>query len=746
MFGWLGRLALRHRRGVLVASALTLALAVAALVRGGALSSGATRGIEADDAQRLIEQELAFPGESSFLILFGGRQLAASDPRFTAALRAALAPLREDPRVRTVLAPDDAPAPIAERLVSASGDHALAVVTLRDDFPIAGRYYPALRDRVRSEVLDVSFTGNLPFRDDLDVVLEHDLLRAELVSLPLAFLVLLLVFRTAMAALVSIGVGTLAVMTGIGAITALSHVVEIAIYAVNVASLIGLGVAIDYSLFIVSRYRDELAAGLSYPDALVRALETAGRAVAFSGLAVGIGLGSLLFFHGSFLATMGLAAAIVVALAVLFALTFLPALLAVIGPRIHAGQVALPHLWRGGSFWHAVATAVMRRPLLALLPALAIVVTLGLPFVRLTMAAADVHTLPRGIAARDTYEALRVHFPDQTRTRILAVARFPTGPVLTAERVGALYDLSRRIHQLPHVVGVESFVDVDPSLTREDYQDLAETPPSALPPTARQMLGMIVGSDLALLAILSDAAPASAEARAIVAALRSDRAVGDGTIFVAGTTAHDMDVTDFIRRRAPLAIAFIVVATLAVLSLLLRSAILPLKAVVMNFLSIAASFGALVWIFQDGHLAGLLHFEAAPLDPTLPVLLFCTVFGLSMDYEVLMLARMREEYLRSADNTWAVAEGLERSGRLITGAAAIMITVFGAFALARVVVVKAMGVGLALAVALDATLIRIIIVPATMRLVGRLNWWPGARGHLPAAADPARARSGGSRR
>jgi RND superfamily putative drug exporter len=188
-----------------------------------------------------------------------------------------------------------------------------------------------------------------------------------------------------------------------------------------------------------------------------------------------------------------------------------------------------------------------------------------------------------------------------------------------------------------------------------------------------------------------------------------------------------MDVTRFIAARAPVAIAFVMLMTYVILFVLLRSVLLPLKAVIMNLLSIAASFGALVWIFQDGHLAALLRFEPAPLDPTLPVLLFCAVFGLSMDYEVLMLARMKEEYERTGDNTWAVAEGLERSGRLITGAAAIMVTVFAAFALARVVVVKAMGVGLALAVALDATLIRVLIVPATMRLLGELNWWPEGR-------------------
>jgi RND superfamily putative drug exporter len=303
------------------------------------------------------------------------------------------------------------------------------------------------------------------------------------------------------------------------------------------------------------------------------------------------------------------------------------------------------------------------------------------------------------------------------------VAVFPSTPALTAERVGALYDLSRRIQQLPDVAAVDSIVDIDPSMTRDDYQELAETPEASLPPAARQMLGMVAGKNILLLSALSDAPPASDTARAIVRAMRQDRRVGDGTLQVAGPTAHDVDVTAFILGRAPAAIAFMMVTTYVVLFVLLRSVLLPLKAVVMNLLSITASFGALVWIFQDGHLATWLHFEAAPLDPTLPVLLFCAVFGLSMDYEVLMLARMKEEYERTGDNTRAVANGLERSARLVTSAAAIMVTVFGAFALARVVLVKAMGVGLAIAVALDASLVRVLVVPATMRLFGDLNWW-----------------------
>ena len=736
-FRWLAQLALGRPRTIVATCVAVLLAAGAVLWHGGRLSAGTTEGIESDTAQRLIERELAYPGDSSFIILFRGRTLAPGDPAFATALGAALAPLRADPRIRAVLAPDDAPPLVAERLQSTASRSAIAVVSMRDDFSTAAMQYPEIRAAVRSDQFDIGFTGNLAFRSDLNIANEHDLIFAELLSLPLALLVLLIVFRSAAAAALSVGIGALAVTTGIAIVTALSHVMDMAVYAINIASLVGLGVAIDYSLFIVSRYRDELADGASFEDALLTAMDTSGRAVVFSGVAVAIGLGSLLFFHGSFLASMGLAAGIVVALSVVAALTFLPAVLALLGRHVDAGHLPLPRLIETEGMWHRLATWVMARPILVLVPTLAVLLALGAPFIRLTMAAADVHTLPRGIEARDVYEDLRAAFPDQVRNRIQVVAQFPDGTAYTPERVGALYDFGQKLLTIPGVVKFEGVVDSDARLTRDYFTADAEMPDDWLPPDALRMRSLVAAGNLALLTVLTDAAPASDQARDIVRAIRAQPRLGDARLLVAGATAHDLDITDFTLERAPWAIGFIVLVTGAVLFVLLRSIILPLKAVVMNFLSITASFGALVWIFQDGHLVNLLTFEPAPIDPTVPTLLFCAVFGLSMDYEVLMLSRMREEFLRSGDNTWAVAEGLEKTGRLVTSAAAIMVIVFGAFALANVVVVKALGVSLALAVALDATLVRCLIVPATMRLFGDWNWWAptwlGGNGRVHAA-------------
>lgn len=739
MYRWLADLALRRSRTVLVCSGAVLLLAALVLLRGGMLGSGTTQGIESEVTQQLISRELAYPGESSFIVLLRGKDgLTWRDPKYKAAVKEALAGLRRDARVRGVLAPDDAPQLVGERLVSADGSRVLVVVTLRDRYFQAAEAYPELRATVHSDLLEAGFTGHLAYRKDLDRTVEHDVMFAEIVSLPLALLVLIAVFRTVTAAAVSVGVGVLAVTTGVACIHALSYVIDIAVYAINVATLVGLGVAIDYSLFIVSRYRDELEGGASFEDALITALDTTGHAVVFSGFAVAIGLGSLLFFHGSFLATMGIGATIVVALAVGFALTFLPALLVELGPRIDAGRLPLPDLVASNGMWHRIATWVMRRPISVLVPTLGFVMLLGAPFLRLDFAAADIATLPRGVEARDVYEELRTYFPEQAQTRILVAVTYPTAPAYTPERVKAMYEFAQKLTQLPGVVKVEGAVDTDPHLNAEYFVADAETPDEDLPNAARRMRAMMTSKNLALLIVRTDAAPTSAAARQLVRQIRADRRVGDGTATLTGPPANDVDFNAFIFERAPYAIGFILVITYLALFWMLRSVLLPLKAVIMNLLSISASFGALVWLFQDGNFSDVLRFEPGPLDATVPVLLFCAVFGLSMDYEVLMLSRMREEYLRTGNNTWAVAEGLERTGRLVTSAALIMVFVFGAFAVARVIMVKSMGISLAIAVALDATLVRVLIVPATMRLFGDLNWWaPKALG----GSAPAESKS-----
>jgi uncharacterized membrane protein YdfJ with MMPL/SSD domain len=720
MFEALGKLIYRRRWWTLLLAGVFLTGSVLMLLRGGALTSGTFHGIESDRAQRLVADVLGHPVETTFLVILRASKLEPASDAFRSAVRRTLDPLRHDSRVLSVAAPADVPSQQAASMVNAQAHEVVAYVTLAGELKTALQSYPAVREQLHSDVLDITCTGYVPFVDNLNHTLAHDLERAEYVSFPLALLVLLAVFGTAVAATLPVGVGGLAVAGGIAIVLGLSHRFEIAQYTVNVCSLIGMGVAIDYSLFIVSRYREELAAGLSYPDALARALSTAGRVVAFSGVAVGTGLVGLLFFRGSYLLPMGVGGAIVVTLAIVFALTFLPALLAVLGPLIHAGRLPTARLHLTEGLWHRMATWVMRRPLRVLVPTLAALLAMGVPFFHLRMATADVRVLDTTVEARRGYEELRAAFPEQAMTRILVTVRFPAAPALTMPRIGALFDLSRRLAAIPRVTKVESIVDLDPSLGKASYKLSLIHPQAEDAPLIDLAKRQFVGERVVLMYALTDLAPDTDGARSLVRTIRSERQVGDGTLLVGGETAQDVDATAYILQRAPRAIGFIVGVTLVILFLLFGSIVLPIKAVVMNFVSIAGSFGAIVWIFQDGHL--FVH-RPLPLDPSLPVLLFCVLFGLSMDYEVLMLSRIKESYDRTGDNTHAVAEGLERTAGLITSAALIMVAVFSAFALAKVVLLQAVGFGMALAVALDATLVRVLLVPATMRLFGHLNWW-----------------------
>ena len=726
-----GRVVYRFRWLVLLASGVLLAGSLYALRAGGTFTNFNPPSLEYARAVRLMQDELPHQGGSSFDLIFRSDSMRVDDPAFKEAVLAAIGPLRADPRVTGVITPYDGATRTTAALASRDGHAALAVVSVKDDFGPARAYYAQLRDEVRSDHLQVMATSGLAIGSDFDRYLQADLRRAEFVSLPLALVLLLLVFATLVAALLPLGVGGLAVLGGLAGVGLLARVTDVSTYATNIVTLIGLGVAIDYSLFIVNRFREELVRGRSVEDSLSLAMATAGRAVAFSGLTVAIGLSGMLFFQGSFLASMGLAGAIVVGIAVLYALTFLASLLAVLGHRVDRWRVPLPRPRAERGLWHAIATRVMRRPLVILLPVLAIMGVLASPFLQLRLANGDVNLLPPNAESHRGADLLSQQFPGQNLTYLSVVVRYQTGSPLSPQRVGDLYDYAARLGQVADVSRVESVVSTA-ERGRAATQALLGGDAASQPAELRDLVHQTVGAHIVVLAVVTPQAAESDQARSIVRAIRRLPPPAGADTLVTGQTAYDIDLITFIVQRIPGAVAWVVLMTYLVLFLLVGSVVLPLKAVVMNVVSISASFGALVWIFQQGHLSNVLNFSPSSIDPSVPVLLFCIIFGLSMDYEVLLLSRIQEEYRRTGSTTEAVAEGLERSGRLITGAAAIMVAVFAAFGLADVVLIKSIGLGLAIAVTLDATLVRALIVPAIMRLLGPVNWWsprPLARLH-----------------
>jgi putative drug exporter of the RND superfamily len=742
LFARWGRFVYRFRWATLVVSAGLLGISLVSLLQGGTLLSGGplTSNLEAFQAFRLVNNEFSSTSTktatSTVDFIFKSDTQQVTDTAYRDEVTTALAPIKGDSRIVSVTSPYSVPAQAASSLTSRDGHEALVLVEINSTGKQALKDYTSIHDQIKAATpasLTVTGTGFVPINQAFNTTLESDLQRAEFVSLPVTLLLLILIFATVVAAGLPLGVGLLTIVGGLGAMFFLNRFTDVSQYATNIVTLIGLGVSIDYSLFVVNRFRDELAKGASREDAIAQSMATAGRAVTFSGFTAAVGISAMLFYQGTFMASMGAAGALVIGIAVLYGLTFLPATLSILGPNVNRFSLRRLFGRRGGyspsvagrGFWAGLANWVMKRPIVVLVPTVAFLVITATPFLSLRLANGNVDMLPSHLEARQGFDRLVADFPGQDQTTFDIVVNYPDGQPLTRDRIAAQYALDRRIAAIPGILHTTSIYDLDPKLGLYDYEQMYLGSTSQLPPAVQQMLAGHVGKHIVLITATSNAVDTSDEARNIVKAMRADQGVGNGgQVLIGGQTAVDIDVIKFIVDRTPLAVGIVVLVTYILLFLQTGSVVLPLKAVLLNFLSIGASFGALVFIFQQGHLASLFgNFTPQSLDPSIPVILFSIVFGLSMDYEVLLVSRIHEEYVRTGNNTVAVANGLERTGRLITGAAAIMFAVFMSFGLAEVVIIKAIGVGLAIAVAIDATIVRSLVVPAVMRLLGNVNWW-----------------------
>jgi RND superfamily putative drug exporter len=730
VFERLGRWAVRRRWWILAAWAILLLVALPlATGASDALRSGGfiREDLESARAKQLLETEIGVP-QAAVAVVLHSDTLVAGEPAFEAAAARATADLATAPYVLRIV-----PHVLSTRQVSADGHTAYDVVFIdlpADDSP---RALPGLRAALHQvEGLDVGLAGGPAFYGDVQAVSESDLRRSELISLPLAALALLLVFGSAVAAALPLAVGGAAVAVALAGIDLVAGATPMSIFVLNLATLLGLGLGVDYSLLMTSRFREELQARGwrrdAVEEAVVATVGTAGRAVFFSGLTVLLGLLGLVLFEFMILRSVGIAGAIVVGLAVLAALTLLPALMAVVGTRLDAFRVRRVGAPADGNGpWARLAEWVMDRPVAVLVPTLAVLLLLGTPFLHVQFNAPDSRILPESVASRQAFDRLTAAFGPGPFAPIELAIR-TDGPATSPANVAALYDYSRRLVADPRIDRVDSLVDVDERLTVAQYQLMYSSPTGPPDRFVQEGLAATTHGNLTAFTIYTPYGPNETAARELVRDIRS----GSGplappagmTVLVGGGAADVEDVVAGIGADFPRTALFIVVTTYLVLFLLLRSVLLPLKALVMNSLSILASFGALVWIFQDGNLSAILG--TRPLgfvETTQPVILFCVLFGLSMDYEVFLLTRMRETWDRTADNRVAVAHGLERSGRIVTSAALIVVVVAGSFAFADIVLIKALGLGIAIAVALDATVVRALLVPATMRLLGRWNWW-----------------------
>ncbi|MEU5299313.1 MMPL family transporter [Streptomyces noursei] len=721
----LGRLVVRLRVPVLLV--VLLAMAAAVPIGGDVtdrLSSGGftDRAAESTKAETFLTDR--FGTGVPNLALLARAPGPVDEPRTATAGRDLTRRLAQEPGVLSVTSywtvPHDSAAPLKAR----DGRSALVLLRLGGDEDQVRTTAKKLSPHVtgRQGVLRVSATGFAQVAVEVQKRSQQDLFRAEAYAAPVILLILLFVFGSAAAAVLPLLIGVFSILGTFVVLRVLSELTSVSIFATNITTALGLGLAIDYSLFIVTRYREELARGLGTTEAVAQSVRTAGRTVLFSALTVALSLSALLVFPLYFLRSFAYAGVAVVTLAAFAALVVLPAALGLLGPRIDAldvrrlfrrgprpggdqGMGVVPTA-KSGAFWHRLASAVMRRPVLCAVAVVAVLVVLGLPFTRVSFGMVDDRVLPADAPAHRTAQFVREEFASRESSALSVVLPTVSDSSGDRERIAAY---ATRLSGLPGVARVDT-------VTGCYVAGRQVAPPSAASAS-------FAAGGASWLSVVPSVEPYSSAGTELVHRLRTDRA--PGPVLVGGDAAVLQDTRGTLVSRLPVAMLIIGATTMVLLFLFTGSVLIPVKAVLLNVLSLSATFGAMVYVFQEGHLRALVggFTVTGSVEITMPVLMFCVAFGLSMDYEVFLLSRIKEVYAETGDNTLAVALGLERTGRLVSAAAALVAVVMIALATSGITFLKLLGVGLALAVLLDATLVRGVLVPAVMRLAGRANWW-----------------------
>ncbi|HLK01656.1 MAG TPA: MMPL family transporter [Streptosporangiaceae bacterium] len=690
MFEAWGRVLYRRRRLALV---ISLMIVVFAGVWGtgvfGKLSNGNSFTPPGSQSQRQQDRadQLFGRDEADVVVLYDSRARTVGDPGYEQAVTSALAglPAGDVARVTTYWSANHNPA-----LASKDGHETYAVIQLtgasdqaREDIykAIKGDFTPA---GLAAQGITARVGGSVPTSVAISSEVTANIGKAEGFSMPVLLILLLVIFGGLAAASLPLAVGGAAILGSFTVLRLLTLATPVSVYSVNITTIMGLGLGIDYGLFIVTRFREELRRQPTVERAVARTVATAGRTVAVSGVTVAVALTSLMLFPEVFLRSMGYGGVATVAVDMIAALTLLPALLAVLGHRVNALRIrkgaARPAAENSGA-WYRLAHSVMRRPLIYAAVIVAGLLALGTPFLHISWGGTDARSLPATATVRVVQEELDRAFP--------ANSTAPIEVLITGSAVPGSY-----LHQLEAIPGVTGaqVTAVRGAATKVDVGYAPST--------------------------------ISSQARQIVTEIRALTPPPGAAVLVGGSTAQLVDELSSLGGTLPWMALFVALTTFVLLFLAFGSVVLPVKAIVMNILSLSATFGVIVWIFQWGHLSRLLQFTpTGSIDPTMPILMLAIIFGLSMDYEVFLLSRIRELYDQTGDNAGSIAGGLQRTGGVITSLAGLLIVVVGAFSASGVTFIKLTGVGMIVALLVDATVIRVLLVPATMRLLGRANWW-----------------------
>ena len=688
-------------------------------------------------AQEILGTRFDQPFAEQDLIVFESESLVATDPAFQAVIDTALDRVEELPGVVSVIAPIDSPA--AEVLVAEEGHVATALVGLSGSNADRQALAPRLTQAAASAATDevrVYVTGRSPLIAELVAQQQEDLSRAERLGLPLALLILLISSGAVVAAGLPLVLAMSGVIVTFGALGAASTFTEFNLFVPNIATMIGLGVGIDYALFMVNRFREELARGADSRLAVTTTTGTAGRTVFFSGLTVLLSLAGLLLVEARIFRELALGAMTAVAVMALGALTLVPALLAWFGPRVNAlrlpGRNQQSVSFGGDRFWSRWARMIMQQPRLWATVAVVILLVLAAPVTRLNLAldtgTSDIGQQSAGLGR----EILEREFNEGRISPLQIVYVSHDGALDDADldAIARLSELLNNDYAVVEVTSVTTLLDRFVGDHSAETLELAVGFPQVVEASG-DLINLGSGGDVTVIRAVPRWSPDSPGPLQLVERIRETMVPNvmaehdsNAEMLVGGLSAQIVDITAESLRKLPVVVGLVVVLSFALLALVFRSIAIPIKAILMNVLGITAAYGLLVVVFQEGAGARLFDFHVTGTTQVyLPLLTFAVLFGLSMDYEVFLLGRVREEWEKTGDNRTAVERGLQRTGAVITAAAAIMVSVFAAFTFARLTEVKTLGFSLAAAVLIDATLIRIILVPAAMQLLGRWNWW-----------------------
>jgi RND superfamily putative drug exporter len=751
---------LRFRWPLLATWILTVAVAgLGARQLPGLLSGGGWYGPGAQSQEAGLAESAGFLGRgpTEATILIQDARYTATDPRFAGLADEALRSVTGDPR----LAVTSSYGWFTQRGDSRNafvGRDRRTVITfagLRLNDGTARRVLPDVQDELSRRFgplgLKVTIVSPAAFWGEVNQLSQSGLARAELVTLPLIIVIMVALYRGIVAALISAVVGGTAVVLTLGVLAVLARRFQISIFAENAVTMIGLGVSVDYSLFMITRYQDELPGQQGRTLALAASLRTSGRAALFSAATIMLAMSSLLLTNLDAIRSIVVGVILVVGFAAMATVCVLPVILHLAGGWIRGGRHRRhpPRRAEPRPLWQRLATLVMARPVLFLSVAAAILGVLALPALKLTTFTPDVKILPQQSVVRSGYQAIEQQFGAGAADPVEVVVRSRTPlPELASQR--RLEAFSDRLTALPRVAGISS--PMSTLLAASPHLPFAALSPAAfsrLPQNAQDTIDHFISADRRgiVFEVRPDGYAAGVAARRLLASVRAVASGLDSPdlqVVVGGETAQGVDANAEIQRWLPAEITIMLVLSYLMLMITFRSVVLPLKAIVMNLLSVGASYGALVLVFQDGFGIGLLG-RAGTGDVTnfVPLLLMATIFSLSTDYEVFLLSRIREEYHARRDNSRAVAAGLAFTAPVISGAAVLMIAVFGAFAFAGILPIQQLGFGLAFAVGIDVTVIRLIVVPASMRLLGDWNWWLPGRGAARSGPTTRSARNQG---